>query len=85
TSRTVPPTTYVEHCVLILGLAKEPVVLNLPKWQQYRKDHGIKTVDNWPPYSPDLHPIEDTWQPFKDIVEDMDIKSAARSIKDHVI
>jgi hypothetical protein len=32
--------------------------------QQWKNDHGVQALD-WPPYSPDLNPIENVWSYLK--------------------
>ena len=40
------------------------------KVKEWFEERGIRVTD-WPPYSPDLNPIEHTWKRLKDMVSRM--------------
>ena len=39
---------------------------------QWFDDHAIEVVPNWPPFSPDLNPIEHAWAKLRDIIHEVD-------------
>jgi DDE superfamily endonuclease len=58
------PRNYINDLYFMQDNALIYITNKVKKWF---KDNGIDTSD-WPPYSPDLNPIEHAWKKLKEVV-----------------